>query len=53
MDKTKNYLIEEVNRNDLMNKNHKNVCTTVKLYWTLSCFISAITECVSISSFAS
>ena len=39
MNKTKNYLIEEVNRNDLMSKNHKNVCTTDKLYWTLSCFI--------------
>ena len=28
-DETKNYLIEELNRNELMSKKHKNVCATL------------------------
>ena len=28
-DETKNYLIEEINQNNLMDKNHKSVCTAV------------------------
>ena len=35
-----------------MSKEHKRVCTTLKLYWTLI-LGSAITECVSISAVAS
>ena len=31
IDETRNYLIEEINRNELISKKHKNVCTT-KLY---------------------
>ena len=40
IDKTRNYLIEEINRNELMIKKHKMVCTTLNcienfliLYW--------------------
>ena len=29
IDKTRNYLIEEINRNELMRKKHKTVCTTL------------------------
>ena len=36
---TRNYLIEEINRNEFMSKRHKKVCTTPK--------------CISISFFAS
>ena len=39
IDETKGHLIEEVNRNKLMSKNHKKVCTLqrfVQLYWAFS-----------------
>ena len=29
MDKTINYIIEETNRNELISKKHKKVCTTL------------------------
>ena len=29
IDKTRNYLIEEISRNELINKKHKKVCTTL------------------------
>ena len=41
IDETRDNLIEEVKRNELMSKNHKKVCTTqrfVQLYWTFSYF---------------
>ena len=53
IDETRNYLIEEINRNELMNKKHKKICTTlnyIEHYLTLA---STITGCVSISAFAS
>ena len=28
VDETRNYLIKEINRNELMSKKHKKVCTT-------------------------
>ena len=51
VDGTRNYLIEEINRNELMSKKHKKVCTT--LYY-IEHFILASTNtgCVSISAFA-
>ena len=29
IDEAKNYLIEEINRNELISKKHKKVCTTL------------------------
>ena len=29
IDETRNYFIEAIKRNDLMSKNHKNICSTV------------------------
>ena len=29
IDETRNYLIEKLNRNELISKNHKKVCTTL------------------------
>ena len=29
IDETRNYLIEGINRNELMSKKHKNVCTSL------------------------
>ena len=53
IDETRNYLIEEINRNELMSKKHKKVCTT--LSYIEHCLIlgTVITGCISISAFAS
>ena len=32
INKTRNYFLEEIERNELMSKKHKNLCTTQKLY---------------------
>ena len=53
MDETRNYLIEEINRNELMSKKHKKVCTTLNYIEHFLLLTSTITGCVSISSFAS
>ena len=37
IDETRNYLIEEINRNELMSKKHRDLFNS-KLYWKLSCF---------------
>ena len=52
-DETRNYLIEEINRNELMSKKHKKVCTTLNYIEHFLILGSTITGCVSISSFAS
>ena len=53
IDETGNYLIEEINRNELTSKKHKKICTT--LNYIEHCLIlgSTITGCVSLSAFAS
>ena len=48
----KNYLIEETNWNELMNKNHKKVCRVLNDIEHLLIVISTITGCVSMSAFA-
>ena len=53
IDDTRNYLIEEINRNESMNKKHKKVCTTQNYIKHFFILASKITGCVSISSFAS
>ena len=53
IDETRNYLIEEINRNELMNKNHKKICTTLNYTEQFLILASTITGCVSISAFIS
>ena len=53
IDETRNYLIEEINRNELMSKKHKKVCTTLNYIEHFLILASTITGCVSISAFAS
>ena len=53
IDETKNYLIEEINRNELMSKKHKKFCTTLNYTEQFLILGSAITGCVSISVFVS
>ena len=53
IDETRNYLIEEINRNELMSKKHKKVCTTLNYIEHFLILASTITGCISISAFAS
>ena len=50
---TKNYLIEEINRNDLMSKKLKKFCVTLNQTAYFLILSSTITGCISISAFAS
>ena len=50
---TRNYLIQEIIRNELMSKKHKKVCTTLYYIEHFLILSSTITGCVSISAFAS
>ena len=53
IDETRNYLIEEMNRNELMSKKHKKICTTLYYIEHFLILGSAITVCVFIFPFAS
>ena len=53
LDETRNYLTEEINWNALMSKKQKKVCTTLNYIELFLILGSTITECFSISSFAS
>ena len=49
IDETRNYLTEVINRNELMSKKHKKVCTTLNYIKHFFILGSTITRCVSIS----
>ena len=53
IDETRTYLIEEINRNELVSKKHKKVCTTLNYIEHVLILVSTITRCVSIFVFAS
>ena len=53
IDETRNYIIEEINRNELMSKKDKNVCITLNYIKHFLILASAIPGCVSISLFGS
>ena len=53
IDGIRNYLIEEINRNDLMSKKQKKVCRVSNYIDHSLIAISAITGYVSISAFSS
>ena len=53
IDETRNYLIEAINRNELMRKKHIKVCTTLNYIEHFVILASTITGCVSISDFSS
>ena len=52
-DEIKNYLVEEINRNELMSKKHKKVWRVLNYIDHSLIVISTITGCVSIAAFAS
>ena len=53
IDETRNYLIEEMNHNELISKQHKNVCAILHYIEHFLILASAIIRCISISAFAS
>ena len=53
IDKTSNYLLEEMKHNDFMREEHKTVWRGLNYFENLFVFISAINGCVSISVFSS
>ena len=53
VDKIKNYLIKEMNQNELISKKHKKVCKVLNYTEHLLNAISTIIGCVFISAFAS
>ena len=50
---TRNYLIEEINRNQLVSKKHKMVCTTLNYIEHFLILGSTVTGSISISVYAS
>ena len=53
VDETRNYLIEEINRSELISKKHKKICATLNYIEHFLILASTVTGCVSISAFAS
>ena len=53
IDEIRNYLIEEINRNELMSKKYKKFCRVLNYIDHSLIVISTITGYVSISAFAS
>ena len=50
IDETRNFLIEEINRNELLSKKYKSICTTLNYIEHFLISGSTSTGCVSISS---
>ena len=50
IDETRNYLTEGINRNEMINKKHNKVCTTLIYIERFLIFGSTSTGCVSISA---
>ena len=55
IDETRNnyLLVEEIEQNELMSRKHEKVCTTLNYIEHILILTSTITDCISISSFAS
>ena len=53
IDETRNYLLDEINHNDLMSDKYKKTCKYLNYVENLFILFSAVTGCVSISAFAS
>ena len=52
IDETRNYLIKEINRNDLISKKYKKVCATLSYIEHFLILGSTVTGCISNSAFA-
>ena len=52
-DETRNFFIEKINKNELVSKKHKKICSTLNYIGHFLFLSSTITGSVSISAFAS
>ena len=52
IDQPRNYFLKEIEENELMSRKHKKVCITLNYFEHFLILTSAITGCISISSFA-
>ena len=53
IDETRNYSIEEINRNELMSRKHQKICATLNYIELFLILASTITRYISISTFVS
>ena len=53
IDGTRSYFLKEIEQNELMRKKHKNVCATLNYIEHFLILAYTITECGSVSAFAS
>ena len=53
INKTKNYLIEEINLNELISKKHRKICTILNYIKHFLILASTINGCISTSDFTS
>ena len=53
INETRNYFIEEINQNELVNKKHRKVCIVLNYIEHFLILVSTVTGCDSISAFAS
>ena len=53
IDETRNYLLDEIKHNDLMSEKYKKTCKYLNYVEQLLILVSTVTDCVSISAFAS
>ena len=52
INETRNYFLEEIEQNELMNKKQKKVCKTLNYLEQFLILASAVIGCISISAFA-
>ena len=52
IDGTRNYFLEEIERNEFIGKKHNKFCTTLNYSERFLILASAITGCISICAFA-
>ena len=53
IDETRNYPLSEIKHNDLMSEKYKKTCKYLNYVEQLLILVSTVTDCVSISAFAS
>ena len=52
IDERRNYFLEEIQRNELISRNHEKVCTTLNYIEHFLILSPRITGCISISALA-
>ena len=53
IDEARNYILDEINHNDLMTEKYKKICKYLNYFEHLLILVSTVTGCLWISTFAS